>query len=183
MVGSYMNNENTRTQKRRIKPGEYSMRNLPSVLNTNTFDEWLTPFDRMFDKMMTNSFPNFGHEFGVDFFEKGSYPKVNVMDSNKSIIIEAAVPGLTKSDIDIEVLDDILTIQGHKQLVSDGTEYRYVRRELKRSAFKRSFKLGENLNVEKIDASFKDGILILTIPKHKVQVQEKPKKVKIKTTK
>ena len=77
-------------------------------------DEFLTPFDKIFDEFYKATAPNFSKEFGVDFFEKGAYPKVNVTEYENSVVIEAGVPGLSKSDISIDVESGVLTITGNK---------------------------------------------------------------------
>mgnify|MGYP003661718870 CR=1 FL=1 len=129
-------------------------------------DEFLTPFDSLFDDLLTEAFPSLSQNLGVGFFNKGSYPKVDVIDNKDNVSIEAEIPGLTKDDVSVELEDNVLTISGNKKQqdqVNENTTY--IRRELKRSSFKRSFTLGENLNTSKIDADFKNGILIVTVPK------------------
>ena len=54
-------------------------------------NEFLTPFDRVFDDMLSSMFPTFSRDLGEDFFAKGSYPKVNVVNRDTSIDIEAAI--------------------------------------------------------------------------------------------
>ena len=127
-------------------------------------DEFLTPFDRLFDDFFTTRFPQLSTEFGEHFFEKGSYPKVNVVELDNSVEIVAEIPGLKKEDVRVEIVGDSLVIAGSaaKQNEVKGT---YIRRELKRSAFKRSFILGDTLNKETIDAKFEDGILKVTVQK------------------
>ncbi len=66
-------------------------------------DEFLTPFDQIFDEFFKANVPNFSQEFGVDFFEKGSYPRVDVIDYSDKVVIEAEVPGLSKQDVNVEV--------------------------------------------------------------------------------
>ena len=56
-------------------------------------DEFLIPFDSLFDKVVGQAFPNFGQEFGVNFFGNSSYPRVNVADHTKEIRIEAEIAG------------------------------------------------------------------------------------------
>lgn len=136
---------------------------------TFTRDEWLTPFDRLFDELMGTVYPEATQSslIGSDFFSKGSYPKVNVLDLPDKVVLEAAVPGLAKADVNVEVTDNVLTISGGKSN-SEGTaksEPVYLRREIKRSSFKRSFALGDNLNVQNISGSYDSGVLILSIPK------------------
>ena len=66
---------------------------------TMTRQEFLTPFDRIFDDMFGNMFPTLATDFGDDFFTKGSYPKVNVVNYDECIEIDAAIPGMTKDDL------------------------------------------------------------------------------------
>lgn len=145
----------------------------------NMRDEFLTPFDSLFDKMVNQAFPNFGQEFGVNFFGNSSYPRVNVADLRDEVLIEAEIAGLGKEDVSVEYEDGMLTISGEKKAELENPEIRYVYKELKRSSFKRSFKVDDSaLNVEKISAKFDNGILNVRIPKKEV-VETKAKKVKI----
>ena len=66
-------------------------------------DEFITPFDRIFDELMTKQFPNFQQEVGVSF-NKGSYPKVNVYEYDDKVGIIAEIPGLDKKNVSVEVL-------------------------------------------------------------------------------
>ena len=127
--------------------------------------EFLTPFDRLFDDMINDLIPTFSRDLGEDFFAKGSYPKVNVINHEDFIEIEAAIPGMDRSDIDVEITDSVLTIQGNSNQNTKISDEQYVKREIKRSAFKRSFALNDNLDSENISASFDKGILTLGIPK------------------
>ena len=139
-------------------------------------DEFLTPFDAVFDNVIQQAFPSFSQEFGLEFFEKNSYPKVDAIDYDDKITIEAEIPGLTKEEVSVDLEKEILTISGLKHSHSENTNTRYIRKELKRSSFKRSFKLGPNVNADKITADFTNGVLLITIPKKEA---DKPKKVKI----
>ena len=137
--------------------------NLPA--KTMTRQEFLTPFDRIFDDMFGNMFPTIANDFGDDFFTKGSYPKVNVVNYDDGIEIDAAIPGMTKDDVDVEITDGVLTIQGTSNQNRHVDDAQYLKREIKRSSFRRSFTLGDNLDSENISASFDNGILTLSIPK------------------
>ncbi len=127
--------------------------------------ELITPFDSLINELMNDSFMGLSKTLGEDFFVKGSYPKVNVLDLDKEILIEAAVPGLTKDDIEVEIKDDVLTISGKSNQEKGYSDSNFVRRELKRSRFQRSFALGATLDKDSISASCKDGVLRLSIPK------------------
>ena len=143
-------------------------------------DEFLTPFDQIFDEFFKANVPSFTQEFGIDFFEKGSYPRVDVIDFDDKVIIEAEVPGLTKSDVNVEVQQNVLTVSGVKSKnVTDTEGGKYIRRELKRSNFRRSFTLGENIEKDTVSATFENGILQITLNKVKPAVSQ-VRKVTIK---
>lgn len=143
-------------------------------------DEFLTPFDRVFDKITSDLFPGLSKEFGVGLFEKESYPKVDIIDHKDRVTIEAEIPGLKKDQITVDVKDGVLTISGQKQSKKeDSEEGSYVRRELKRSAFRRSFALGDNLNHDSVNAKFQDGVLTIDIAKQQ-PVETKAKIIDIK---
>ena len=138
-------------------------------------DEFLTPFDKIFDELMNKQFPSFQEEVGVSF-NKGAYPKVNVYEYDDKIGIVAEIPGLDKSNVSVEVEEDVLIISGDKHgFDSDGGKC--ITRELKQSAFTRSFNLGEYLDGTKVSAKFKDGMLSISIPKKE---PEQPKKHSVK---
>jgi HSP20 family protein len=142
-------------------------------------DEFLTPFDSIFDKMVNQAFPNFGQEFGVNFFGNSSYPRVNVADHKNEIRIEAEIAGLDRDDVSVEYEEGLLTIAGDKKVEIEDPDVKYVYKELKRSSFKRSFKVDENsLQVNKISAKFDNGILNISIPKKEIS-EKRVKKVKI----
>ena len=140
----------------------------PNHLNR---DEFLTPFDKIFDQLMLKQFPHFQEEVGVSF-NQGAYPKVNVYEYDDKIGIVAEIPGLDKKNVTVDLEDIILTISGDKHgFDTDGGKC--ITRELKQSSFKRSFNLGDHLDGNKVGASFKDGMLSISVPKKE---PEKPKK-------
>ena len=130
-------------------------------------DEFLTPFDKLFDKMMAQNFPDFTKEVGVDFFHSGSYPKVDAIEYDDKVTIEAEIPGLDKKDLSIKVENEMLTICGSKRDKPEDKGGKFIIRELKRSSFKRSFRLHENIDKSSIDAKFEHGMLIITLNKVK----------------
>ena len=136
-------------------------------------DEFLIPFDKIFDKVMDTHYPEVIDQVGVKPFQGSAYPKVNVYEYDDKVGIVAEIPGLTKKQLNVEVEDNVLTISGDKHSVWDDAKAKVLRRELKQSSFKRSFTLGELLDGDDISANFKDGVLSIEIPK---SVPEKPKK-------
>ena len=140
-------------------------------------DEFLIPFDKIFDKVMDTHYPEVIDQVGVKPFQGSAYPKVNVYEYDDKVGIVAEIPGLTKKQLNVEVEDSVLTISGDKHGVWEEDGAKVIRRELKASSFKRSFQLGELLDGENINANFKDGILSVEIPKTEPVV---PKKHSIK---
>ena len=138
-------------------------------------DEFLTPFDKVFDELMNKTFPTFKEETGVSF-NQGAYHKVNVYEYDDKVGIVAEIPGLDKSNVSVDVEEDVLIISGDKHgFDSDGGKC--ITRELKQSAFTRSFNLGEYLDGTNVSAKFKDGMLSISIPKKE---PEQPKKHSVK---
>ena len=140
-------------------------------------DEFITPFDAIFDQLVNKTFPTFQEETGVSF-NKGAYPKVNGYEYDDKIGIVAEIPGLDKSNVSVEVEEDVLIISGDKHgntRMEEGGKC--ITRELKQSSFTRSFNLGEHLDGAKVIAKFEDGMLSISIPKKE---PEEPKKHSIK---
>ena len=120
--------------------------------------------------------------FNEDFFpsltrNSGSLPSVNIREDDKAFYLELAVPGMDKKDLRIEVKDDVLTVSSEHKEDKDENQDGYRRREFSYSSFCRSFYLPEDVNGEKIGASYKDGILNVEIPK----LEEEKKKDKIRS--
>ena len=140
-------------------------------------DEFLTPFDKIFDQMLDTQFPEVVKQIGVKPYQGSAYPKVNVYEYDDKVGIVAEIPGLDKSQLNVEVQDGTLTISGDKHGVWEEEGAKVIRRELKASSFKRSFQLGELLDGDNIKANFKDGVLSISVPKIE---PEKPKKTFVK---
>ena len=140
-------------------------------------DEFLTPFDRMFDQIINTQFPEIEKQVGVKPYQGTAYPKVNVYEYDDKVGVIAEIPGLDKKDLSIDVEEGVLTIAGNKHGLFDDTGAKVIRRELKQSSFKRQFELGELLDGDKVKASFKDGLLSIEIPKVE---PAKPKKTSVK---
>ncbi|WP_340202679.1 Hsp20/alpha crystallin family protein [Ascidiimonas sp. W6] len=105
-------------------------------------------------------------------------PAVNIKESEDHFDLELSVPGFKKDDIHIEVDDNVLTISSTVESSSENKDEKgnYTRREFSRSSFKRSFTLPETVNEDAINASYEDGILVLTFPK-KEEALPKPKRL------
>ena len=140
-------------------------------------DNFLTPFDKMFDQIVATQFPDITKSVGVTPYQGSTYPKVNVYEYEDKVGIIAEIPGLDKKQLEVSVVEGVLTISGDKHSAFENDGAKVLRRELKQSSFKRQFELGELLDGENIKASFKDGILSVSVPKVE---PEKPKKHTVK---
>ena len=145
-------------------------------------DNLLNTFDKFFDEAFRGQFPDFHKSFGIDPFRNSAFPKVNVVSFDDRIEIEAEIAGYSKDDVSVEVENDVLSIVGKASQLHEQTDKSvYLLRELKRSSFSRSFRLDDQLDADNIEATFKDGLLTLVIPRKKpVEPEVKVKKVTIK---
>ena len=120
----------------------------------------------------------FGREFFPDFVEKPMLkswtPSVNVVEDADSFRIELAAPGLSKEDFRIDLNQRILTISSEKSDEQmEEKSGKVLRREFSYSRFSRSFSLPVSVNVDKIGATCKDGVLTVVLPK-KEESKETP---------
>ena len=136
-------------------------------------DNFLTPFDKMFDQMVESQFPDVVRQVGVKPYGNTAYPKVNVYEYDDKIGIVAEIPGLDKKQLNVEVEDGVLTISGDKHSAFESEGAKILRKELKESSFKRQFELGELLDGDNISANFKDGILSIDVPKTEPELPKK----------
>jgi len=124
------------------------------------------------EKKNSSLLPGFNDIFesvlGDTFFSDrrlSSVPAVNISESAEEYHIELAAPGLKKEDFRVSVEKDILTISTEQRTESNNEGKTYNRREYSYSAFTRSFTLPESADVDRIQASYTDGILKLNLPK------------------
>jgi HSP20 family protein len=104
-------------------------------------------------------------------------PAVDVAEAADKITVKAEVPGLEPKDIDISLTGDILTIKGEKKSEREEKKENYHLVERSYGSFSRSLKLPAAVQADKIEASYKQGVLTVTCPKQEVV---KPKTIKVK---
>ena len=92
-------------------------------------------------------------------------PAVNITENKNHFEVSVAAPGCKKSDFNIDVEDNMLTISSEKEERKEEKEERYTRKEYNYSSFSRSFTLPEDVIKDKIEAVYEDGVLRLTLPK------------------
>jgi HSP20 family protein len=159
---------------------------LPGPLKeeTNMFDGTLTTTNRDRDPLFN---------FVDRFFNDGSFnglsnrpteltptnrtwlPPVDIVETEESFVATADLPGLTKEDIDISLENNLLTVSGERRYEksTDGDEGKFRRVERAYGSFRRSFNLPTGVDVQKVQAQFEHGVLILTMPKAEVAKSRK----------
>jgi HSP20 family protein len=137
------------------------------------FRQLTTLRDEM-DKMW-NRF--FGEWPAMEPFRGDWAPSLDVSETKDNIVVKAEVPGMDTKDIDISLANDMLTIKGEKKQEKEESNENYHRIERTYGSFSRSIRLPRDVQSDKIKASYKNGVLKVTLPKSE---EAKSKEIKIK---
>ena len=106
-------------------------------------------------------------------------PVVDIYDKGIDVVIHAEVPGLRKEDIDVHIENNVLTIRGKKKRNEKINEDGYFRSERAYGSFSRSFSLPNTVDVTKIHAEYKEGVLTVRLPKAE---EAKPRQIEVKVS-
>jgi HSP20 family protein len=106
------------------------------------------------------------------------HPAVDIREEEGRYVLEAELTGLTENDFDVQVHDNLLTISSKKAESEETNKNGYVLRERRAASFSRSFVLPKDVDREKIDAQFKNGLLTLVLNK---TPEAKPRSIQIKS--
>lgn len=104
-------------------------------------------------------------------------PLVDIIEEEKEYRIKAELPEVNKSDVKVTVQDDVLTIAGERMFEKEDTGRKYHRVERAYGSFARSFTLPEDADAAKVSADFKNGVLIVHLPKSE---KARPKSIEVK---
>ena len=118
-----------------------------------------TSFSHLIDRVFNESI---GRSGGSAY---SFVPKVDIIEHEKAFEVQLAVPGMNKEDFKIDVKDNRLTISGERKFKKETGDKHFRSVETQYGAFGRTFVLPENVDAEKIEAKYNDGILELIIPK------------------
>ncbi len=124
------------------------------------FDDFFAPFNTRFEN-------------GV---EHGMMPAVDIYEKDEKIVFEAELPGIDKDKIKVDVKGNLLTLSGERNSEQETKENGHYRRERRFGSFERTFRLPFEATEEHIEASYKDGVLTLTVEKPE---EQKPKQITI----
>lgn len=106
-------------------------------------------------------------------------PAIDVYETENQVVMKAEVPGMTKSDINVEVKDNVITLRGERRFQKDVKEENYYRIERNYGKFQRSFTLPFEVDRDRIEAHYHDGVLEVVIPKSE---KTKQKQIEVKVT-
>lgn len=109
-------------------------------------------------------------------FREAFSPDVDLHEEENQYILKADIPGISKENLEVSFLDNVLTIRGERKEEKEAKEKNCYRFERWSGAFERSFEFASEIDTAKVKASFKDGVLELVIPKAE---SAKPKQVKV----
>jgi HSP20 family protein len=125
-------------------------------------------------------FDGFFRGEGVDDTSLGAsawMPAVDIAEHDDEFVVKLELPGVAKDDVKITMQNNILTVRGEKKQEKESKSSNYHRVERSYGSFQRSFTLPATVKSEKIDATYKDGILSVTLPKAE---EAKPKMIDVK---
>jgi len=104
-------------------------------------------------------------------------PAVNIFEDDDQYSVAVALPGLSQDDVTVNVENNMLTISGERELEHEEQREHYARIEQHYGSFNRSFTLPSTIDVGKIEAKMKDGVLSISLPKRE---ETKPKSIAVK---
>lgn len=133
-------------------------------------EEWERRFDDLFGRPL----------WRLPVEERGWMPAVDVFEKEDRFVVKAELPGMKEEDIDVSVVGDTLSIKGEKKTEAEIKDEDYYRCERSYGSFYRSIPIPSNVDANKIEASFEDGILEVALPK---SAKVKPKKIAVSAKK
>ncbi len=135
---------------------------LPSV-----FDDFTKPWNEWFDN-------------GGLWGRAMNVPAVNIIENKNEYLVSLAVPGLKREDFNIDVDGNMLTISSEKEENKEEKDKSFTRKEYNYSSFSRCFTLPEEINKEKIEAKYEDGVLKIALPRKEEAKKPAAKHIAVK---
>jgi len=146
---------------------------MTNVVRWYPFTDLRTTMDRLFDEGFARPWrllPNEAAEAG--------FP-IEVSETESDVEFKAALPGIKPEDVEITVANDVLTVKGHSQTVTEDKKRDFYRREIRYGAFHRSLSLPVSVDADKAEAKYENGMLHLRLPKAEAL---RPKQIKVNGT-
>jgi HSP20 family protein len=138
-----------------------------------SFDRWANLRDEMSDLLALPVWTNFGRQ--TPLFSSWA-PALDLYQNNDNVVVVVELPGMRKEEIEISLHDGTLTISGERTTSSSSNGENAERSERFSGKFRRSISLPTRVDSTKVSATYKDGILTVTLPKAE---EAKPKQIKV----
>lgn len=159
----------------------------PSALQAwRPFESLRNEVDRLFDDFDRglSRFPFRRSVFDIEPFWRrelswGTAPAVDIVEKESAYEVTAELPGIDEKNIELKLVDGSLMIKGEKQEEKEEKKKDYYLHERHFGSFERRFAVPENVDTDKIEASFKKGVLMITLPK-KPEAKKPEKKIDVK---
>ena len=153
-----------------VKKAESTPANEPFHALMSPFEDLENVFERAYGRIFPHGwlrpsrweFPRWG-DLPMPF--EGKHPRVDVIDHDDKVIVKAEMPGVEKKDLDITMTDNTVTIKGSVSQEKEEKKGDYYRKETSSGSFSRTVALPAEVDGSKADATYKDGVLELTLPK------------------
>jgi HSP20 family protein len=150
------------------------------------FESLRREIDRVFDDFNWGawSFPLRRSVFDIEPFWRrevtsGTAPSVDIVETEKAYEVTAELPGMDEKNIEVKLANGGLRIKGEKKEEKEEKKKDYYLSERRYGSFERYFRVPEGVDTDKIEASFKKGVLTVTLPK-KAEAQKPEKKIEVK---
>ena len=131
------------------------------------FDDFFKPWNEWFDE-------------GGNLFRVMNIPAVNITEKENQYQVALAAPGLKKDDFKIDVSGNMLTISCEKEESRDESGKKFNRKEYNYSSFSRSFTLPDEVNQDKIEARYEEGVLNITLPRREAAKKSSARQIAVK---
>lgn len=145
-----------------------------SMVKWDPFSNMTTLQDRI-NRLFDDAFPRKAQD-DEDMTAYSWRPLVDIYETESGAVLKVDLPGMDKSDVSVEIKENVLTIRGERQPDAPVEDDRYYRRERSSGKFQRSFAMRSMIAPDQIKASFRNGVLTIEIPK---PMPQKPKQVTV----
>ena len=134
--------------------------------------------------VLRKSFPDVASFFNdnlffSNFLTKDNFPAVNVKENDNAFELEVVAPGIKKDGFKLEIADEVMTISGEAENTKEKETKKYYRQEYSFESFSRQFALPDNIDAEKVEATYTDGVLRINLPKVKAESRGNKKTISI----
>lgn len=157
-------------------------RKTPEINPFSMMRRFTEDMERMFDNSELYRFPTiFEQEFSpfrTEFANVEWMPEVELLQNNGELMVKTDLPGLTKDDVKVELTDKVLTISGERKDEKEEKREGFYRTERNYGRFFRQIPLPEGVQADKASATFRNGVLEVTMPAPKIESRARKLEIK-----